>query len=226
MHYSEYKHTDPELIQTLTEIFPFAAISINGAEGPRIAHAPLTFRSGNTLAGALEFHLAKANPIASDMKIGVPVTILVQGPGAAISPSWFTSSFPNSNSDRSRTAPTYNYVSLIMHGRLAFLEDVALQRQIKHLVSASEPEGGWRTEELAVDLWQSWRKLIQGYRVEIAGFDMTVKLSHGDVPEDKRGVVEGLLERGVLADESMAHLVGGYDGTSKSLQSLLRSLKH
>ncbi len=225
MHYAEYKHTDAALIQALVETFPFAAISVNGAEGPRIAHAPLTFRSGNAPTGALEFHLARANPIARDMKTGVPVTILVQGPGAAISPSWFSASFPGPESDRSRTAPTYNYISLIMHGRLTFMDDPALQRQIKDLVIASEPEGGWQTEELAPDLWQGWRKLIQGYRLEIASFDLTAKLSPGDVPEDRRGVIEGLLRRGVLADTSMAHLIGGYDGTSETLQSLVRSLK-
>lgn len=225
MHYAEYKHTDPALIQALTETFPFAAISINGADAPRIAHAPLTFRAGKAPAGAVEFHLAKANPIARDMKVGVPVSLLVQGPGAAISPSWFTSSFPQPDSDRSRTAPTYNYISLIMHGRLEFMGDHALQLQIKDLVSASEPKDGWRTEELATDLWEGWRKLIQGYRLEIASFDMTVKLSHGDVPEDSHGVVEGLRARNVLADENMAHLISGYDGTSKSLQSLLRALK-
>lgn len=226
MHYAEYKHTDPALIQTVVETFPFASISVNGDEGPRIAHAPLTFRSGNAPAGALEFHLARANPIAHDMKIGVPVTILVQGPGAAISPSWYSSSFPGPASDRSRTAPTYNYISLIMHGRLTFMDDPALQRQIKDLVTASEPEGGWRTEELAPDLWHGWRKLIQGYRLEIVSFDLTAKLTPGDVAEDRRGVVEGLLERRELTDESMAHLVGGYDGTSESFQALLRSLKH
>ncbi|WP_017957234.1 FMN-binding negative transcriptional regulator [Rhizobium leguminosarum] len=226
MHYAEYKHTDPAVVRTLVDTFPFAAISVNGSKGPRIAHAPLTFRNGKAPVGALEFHLAKANPIAGDMNIGVPVTILVQGPGAAISPSWFTSSFPQPDSDRSRTAPTYNYVSLIMNGRLEFMDDLALQAQIKDLVVASEPDSGWRTEELAPDLWQGWRKLIQGYRLEIESFDLTVKLSHGDVPEDRSGVVAGLLERGVLADVSMAHLVGGYDGNSGSLPSLFRALKH
>ncbi|RXT29809.1 hypothetical protein B5P46_01675 [Rhizobium leguminosarum] len=226
MHYAEYKHTDPALVHALVDTFPFAAISVNGSKGPRIAHAPLTFRNGKTPVGALEFHLARANPIAGDMNIGVPATILVQGPGAAISPSWFTSSFPQPDSDRSRTAPTYNYVSLIMNGRLEFMDDVALQAQIKDLVLASEPENGWRTEELAPDLWQGWRKLIQGYRLEIESFDLTAKLSHGDVPEDRSGVVAGLLERGILADVSMAHLVGGYDGNSGPLPSLFRALKH
>jgi len=226
MHYAEYKHTDPDLVRALVDIFPFAAISVNGSHGPRIAHAPLTFRNGRFPAGALEFHLAKANPIARDMKIGVPVTILVQGPGAAISPSWFTSSFPQDDSDRSRTAPTYNYVSLIMNGRLEFMDDQALQTQIKDLVLASEPEGGWRTEELAPDLWQGWRKLIQGYRLEIESFDLTAKLSPGDVPEDKVGVIAGLLDRNVLADASMAHLLRGHDGTSQSLVSVVRALKH
>ena len=72
MHYAEYKHTDPVLVHALVDVFPFAAISVNGTQGPRIAHAPFTFRNGKFPAGALEFHLAKANPIARDMKIANP----------------------------------------------------------------------------------------------------------------------------------------------------------
>ncbi|OJF91762.1 hypothetical protein [Pararhizobium antarcticum] len=51
---------------------------------------------------------------------------------------------------------------------------------------------------MAPDLWEGWRKLIQEYRLEIEHFDLTVKLSPGDAPEDKSGVVAGLLERSVL----------------------------
>lgn len=225
MHYAEYKVVDPAVLRAMIETFPFAAIMTNDDDGPRVAQAPLTYRSGRQPAGAIEFHLAKANPIAPLMVQGAPVTILVNGPGAPISPSWYSASFPHPDSDRSRTAPTYNYLSLVVHGRLAFMSDAGLQTQIHDLVAASEPLDGWRTEELAPDLWSTWRQLIQGYRVEIERFDLTAKLSMGDTEGDRPGVIAGLRRRAVLADRSMAALLQGYGGTPQSLQEVITSLR-
>lgn len=225
MHYAEYKVVDPAVVRAVIETFPFAAIMANDSDGPKVAQAPLTYRSGRKPSGAIEFHLAKANPIASLMVLGAPVTILVNGPGAPISPSWYSASYPHPDSDRSRTAPTYNYLSLVIHGRLAYMRDADLQTQIHDLVSASEPPDGWRTEELAPDLWSMWRQLIQGYRVEIERFDLTAKFSAGDAVGDKPGVIAGLNERAVLADRSMAALLQGYDGSPQSLQEVITSLQ-
>ncbi|RXT51189.1 hypothetical protein B6S44_21520 [Bosea sp. Tri-44] len=225
MHYAEYKHADPSLVHDMVETFPFATFMVNGDRGPMVAQAPLTFRDGRAAAGALEFHLARVNPIAPLMTPGTPVTILVQGPGAAISPSWFNASFQGANRDRSRTAPTYNYVSLVMRGRLEFMPDEALQAQIADLVLAHEPQDGWRLEELAPQLWEGWRRAIQGYRLEIDEFDLIAKLSHGDVPDDRPGVVEGLRSRALQDDHVIARLVAGYDGTPASLRAQLRALR-
>lgn len=225
MHYAEYKQHDPALVLEMVTTFPFATIMANGNNGPLLAQAPLTPRIGTSPAGAVEFHLALANPIAAALVPGAPITILIQGPGAAISPSWYTASFPEENSDRSKTAPTYNYLSLVIRGRLALVDDQTLQQQIKDLVLASEPEDGWRTDELSPHLWGGWRKAIQGYRLEISEFDLTAKISQGDAPGDKPGVVEGLRQRWLQQDAMMARLVDGYDGTASSLHSLLNSLR-
>lgn len=225
MHYAEYKVADPAVVRAVIETFPFAAIMANDSHGPKVAQAPLTYRSGREPAGAVEFHLAKANPVISLMVLGAPVTILVNGPGAPISPSWYAVSYPHRDSDRSRTAPTYNYLSLVIHGRLAFMSDADLRTQIHDLVAASEPADGWRTEELAPDLWSQWRQLIQGYRVEIERFDLTAKFSTGDTEGDKAGVIAGLNSRAVLADRSMAVLLNGYDGSPQSLREVVTSLQ-
>jgi len=37
--------------------------------------------------------------------------------------------------------------------------------------------------------------MIQGDRLEIAEYDLTAKVSQGDSPSDKPGVVEGLKQR-------------------------------
>ncbi|WP_207462218.1 FMN-binding negative transcriptional regulator [Azospirillum sp. SYSU D00513] len=225
MHYAEYKQTDPALVRAMVETFPFATITANGDEGPIVAQAPLTFRHGRNAADAVEFHLARANQIAASMTPGTPITVVVHGPGAAISPSWFTASFPGDKPDRSRTAPTYNYINLVIRGRVEFMDDDALQAQIGDLVLANEPADGWRLEELAPELWEGWRRHIQGYRLEIEYFDLTVKLSPPDEPADRPGVVDGLSKRALQDDEAIARLVGGYDGSSASLQALFRSFR-
>lgn len=225
MHYAEYKQHDPSLVLEMITTFPFATILANSTKGPLVAQAPLTPRIGTNSANAVEFHLALANPITEALVPGAPVTLLIQGPGAAISPSWFTESFQGENPDRSKTAPTYNYLSLIIRGRLNFIGDEALQRQIRDLVLASEPDDGWRTDELSPLLWNGWRKAIRGYRLEISEFDLTAKISQGDTPGDKPGVAEGLRKRGLQQDAMMAKLVEGYDGTASSLHSLLNSLR-
>ncbi len=138
MHYAEYKHSDPALVREMVETFPFATIMANGADGPAVAQAPITFRDGAAAAGAIEFHLARANPIAPLLAAGNPITVMVHGPGAHISPVWFTASFPELSSERSRTAPTYNYVSLVIGGRVEHKDDAALQVQIGDLVHANE----------------------------------------------------------------------------------------
>lgn len=209
MHYAEYKRSDPSLVREMIETFPFATIMTNGTGGPVVAQAPTTFREGIGAAGAIEFHLAVANPITTLLAPGEPITVMIHGPGAHISPLWFTASFPEPSSERNRTAPTYNYVSLVMGGRVEHKDDLALQVQIGDLVSANEGMHGWRLEELAPELWKAWRGAIRLYRLEIDRFDLTAKLSLGEVPEDRPGVVEGLRRRGIQDDYAMALLVEG-----------------
>lgn len=224
-HYGEWKHKDPALVRDMVETFPFAMIMVNDEKSPAVAQAPLTFREGPAAAGAVEFHLATANPIYPLMVDGIDITISVQGPGAQVSPRWFTSSFKGDKPDRSRTAPTYNYLSLIIKGQLKLMDGAALQKQISDLVAVHERSDGWQMTELAPDLWQEWQALIQLYRIEVSQFDLTAKLSYGEVAEDRPGIVSGLRERSTLGDEAVARLLEDYDGTPESLQARIRSLQ-
>lgn len=166
-----------------------------------------------------------ANPITPLLASDEPITVMVHGPGAHISPVWFTATFPLPSSERARTAPTYNYVSLVMSGRVEHMDDHALQVQIGDLVLANEGADGWRLDELAPDLWKAWRGVIRLYRIEIRRFDLTAKLSLGDVPEDHPGVVDGLTRRGIQDDHAMAMLVDGFAEGSASLAAGLRALR-
>lgn len=225
MHYAEYKRSDPLLVKEVVETFPFATIMVNGPDGPIVAQAPITFRSGSAAAGAIEFHLATINRIAAFLAPGTPITVMVHGPGAHVSPTWFTETFADAGAKRDRTAPTYNYLSLVMSGRLELMDKSALQVQIADLVAANEGADGWRLEELAPDLWESWCGMIQLYRIEIASFDLTAKFSPGDTPGDRPGVVAGLKQRGIQDDHAMAILVERSNDSSQSLAGSLQILR-
>lgn len=86
-HYARFKHHEPNLVRELVEVFPFAAIMTNGPSAPLVAQAPMTYRDSHTNAGALEFHLARANPICRFLEAKPPITVLVQGPSAPVSRS-------------------------------------------------------------------------------------------------------------------------------------------
>ncbi|WP_405048491.1 FMN-binding negative transcriptional regulator [Rhizobium rhizogenes] len=69
---------------------------------------------------------------------------------------------PHAASDRSHTAPTCNYVSATLEGRLYRLDCKGLQKQIDDLVADHEPDGGWRFGEIDPSLFSSWCDLLVG----------------------------------------------------------------
>lgn len=206
-HYSNFKKHDPSLIPWMVEQWPFALLAVNHSKGPAIARAPLTPRAGSSEAGAVEFHLARANPVTDLLIAGDPVTIVIDGPNGPVSPSWYTARFPPPHADRSRTAPTWNYLSLTFSGTPVVLTENELYAQIRSLVSASEPANGWRMEEMDEDTFTSWCQEIVGFRVEVESFDLTAKLSQEQAAADISGVLEGLTLRGNPTDDSLGQLI-------------------
>jgi len=217
MHYGHYKQRDIKALKALIESFPFATIAANAPDGPINAHAPLTFRQEAAGNGAVEFHLANENPIIPHLQNGVNITITVNGPGAHVSPNWYSASFPGDKPDRSKTAPTYNYIIADLRGPVKIMNMDGLTKQIRDLVAANEPVNGWRIQEIDPAIFEKWRNLITGFRVPIESFDMTAKLSQKQNPADKPGIIAGLKQRGALSDLAMAQIMEIYDGTPESL---------
>lgn len=206
-HYGQFRLRDAGIIPRIVARWPFAAIIANGADWPVVAHAPLTMGKAATGLGAVEFHLARSNPALPHLGHGTPVTVVVQGPSAHVSPAWYIGRFPDADADRSRTAPTWDYLTLTLRGRLAALSDEELTRQLGDLVAQHEGAAGWQLSEIDAGFFGGLRAHILGYRLEIEAFDCVAKFSQEQREADAAGVVAGLRARGSGQDHAVAELV-------------------
>jgi transcriptional regulator len=225
MHYAEFKLNKPGLIPAMVSAFPFATIMVNGPTCPLAVHAPATLTTEADGSERLEFHIAMANPAYEAMRLNPLATVCFHGPSAAISPSWYEGRFPGKDADRSRTAPTYNYLNLVVTGRVAPMTESELGDQIRDLVEKLEPDDGWQFDEIGVETYAAWSSLIRGFRISIETADLTAKLSQDQKTDDRVGITKGLRRRSGFMDDAMAELVQGFDGTAGSLTSLISARK-
>ncbi len=226
MHYEHFKQRDPRVLKALVENFPFATITANGPDGPVIAYAPLTFRQDTNTNGIVEFHLAKENPITPYLTNETKLTIVVNGPSASISPSWYTARFPTDKADRSETAPTYNYISANIKGSIQVMDDSSLVNQISDLVKKNQPTEGWKIQEIDPVIFSKWRGRVSGFRIIIESFDLTAKLSQEQNVADRPGIISGLQKRAEVSDLAMAEIIEIFDGTPESLVNALHTVGH
>lgn len=206
-HYQEFRQTDPEIISQVVDQWPFATITANGPDWPVVAQSPVVMPQ----PGYVEFHLANANPAMPQLSEGVHAVLVFQGPSAHVSPSWYRARFPGPDADRSRTAPTWDYLTLTLRGRLQIMEDAELTRHLGELVARHEGKQGWKLSEIDPAFFAGLRQHITGYRLGIEAFDCIAKLSQDQSAEDRKGIVAGLNARATGQDRALAGVISGFE---------------
>ena len=131
--------------------------------------------------------------------------VIVRGPDAHISPSWYAS-----KAEHGRVVPTWNYVTAHVYGELVVHDDpVWVEDLVRRLTDKHEPE--WRVDDAPRAFVEGQLRAIVGVEVRITRVEAKAKLSQNRPPEDVDGVVAGLRSVG---DEAMARAV---DEARKSL---------
>jgi len=117
----------------------FAHIFAVTADGPMLAHAPVTV----TEAGTLQFHLARHNRLCAGLD-GATAIISVAGPDAYVSPDWY---------GRPDQVPTWIYTAVEAEGRVRRLTAEALVDQLDALSAAQEahlaPKPAWTRHKMS-----------------------------------------------------------------------------
>jgi transcriptional regulator len=157
-------------------------------------------------AHALTGHLARTNTQWRDT-VG-EVLVIVRGPDAYVSPSWYAS-----KAEHGRVVPTWDYVLAHVHGELVLHEDADwLAAHVTRLTEAHETGRAepWAVTDAPARFVAGQLRAIVGVEVRIRRVEAKWKLSQNRPAADVDGVVAGLTVDGAL-------------GTAAAVQAARRS---
>ena len=147
----------------------FGMLSINGPDGPLLAHVPFLLNAEGT---SLDLHLVRSNPIARVISQATPAVIAVTGPDSYVSPDWY---------GIENQVPTWNYIAVHLRGTIQLLpqDDMRdmLDRQSGHFEQALLPKRIWKTEKVEPEIMDRMMRQIVPARMQVTAIDGTWKLN-------------------------------------------------
>ena len=180
---------DRALLESLIAEIGFGMVFAATPDGPRVAHVPLLLAAG----GVVQFHLARGNALTRHLN-GMTALAVINGPDGYVSPSWY--------GDPAQ-APTWNYVSLELEGRVRRMDAEGLQAQLAALSARQEARiaGGepWTMDKLPPDKLRQLLAGIVGFELEVLAWRPTFKLSQNNPIDERARVADGLEGEGMPA---------------------------
>lgn len=178
---------DEQEIRALVAEVGSAQLVTSGADGyPLATLLPVVWREDVVIA-----HFARANPhwraIAGDQ----PALLVVTGPQAYISPTWYAA-----KAEHGKVVPTWNYSVVQLTGRVTVHDDVDwLQGAVDELVEHHEGhrEAPWRSSDAPEKYLRGQLRAIVGLEFAVERVEAKAKLSQNRSDADREGVVAGLL---------------------------------
>jgi transcriptional regulator len=183
-----------EALHRIVRTYPLGMLVTHSAKGIDADHLPFEFDADRGAHGTLVAHVARANPLWSEIGDGAEVMVVFRGAEGYVSPSWYPSKHENH-----RSVPTWNYEVVHAHGRLRIVDEEKFLRGVVGRLTrrheSTEPRP-WKMGEAPRDYMEMMMKAIVGIEVELNRLEGKRKLSQNRDERDAQGVVSALLERG------------------------------
>lgn len=135
-------------------------------------------------------HMAKANPHWRSIAEGMPALIIVTGPQAYVSPSWYPA-----KAEHGRVVPTWNYTAVHLIGRVYLRHDAEWKlRAVSSLTDRHESsrEHPWHVTDAPDDYIATQLNAIVGIEMLIDSVEAKAKLSQNRSTADQQGVIDNL----------------------------------
>lgn len=189
-----FEESRPEALCALIADHPLGALVTVGPHGLDANHLPFEFDPAAGAHGTLRAHVARANPVWREAAERPEALVIFQGPSAYISPSWYPSKL-----ETHRHVPTYNYMVVHAHGRIAVRDDEKFLRgllaRLTRRMEASQPEP-WKMGEAPADYLSQLLADIVGIEIELTRLVGKSKLGQNREPRDRRGAAVALTGSG------------------------------
>jgi transcriptional regulator len=178
---------EAEIRRTVEAVGSAQLVTVSRDGSPDATLLPIVWHGDTVIA-----HMARANPHWHQLDDGSPTLLIVTGPQAYVSPSWYPS-----KAEHGRVVPTWNYTAVHLHGRVRVHDDPDWLRTAvdalvdRHEGSRADP---WRTSDAPERYLTGQLRAIVGLEVTIERVEATSKLSQNRSAADRAGVIRGLAD--------------------------------
>ena len=180
-------------------------VTLSSSGGLDANHIPLHLSEHPAPLGTLRGHIARANPLWSDLAHNAGVLAVFHGPNAYVTPSWYPT-----KAETGKAVPTWNYAVVHAHGTLRVVDDAAWLRAHLEALTAhneaafSEP---WHFSDAPSDFTDKLLEAIVGIEIAITRLSGKWKVSQNQPERNRAGVVHGLRAGGSDDAREVAALV-------------------
>ena len=202
------KHFEESRVEVLHELIrarPLSTLVTLSSGGLNANHIPLYLAKEPAPLGTLRGHVARANPMWSDLAKDVEALAIFHGPDVYITPTWCPT-----KAETGKVVPTWNYAVAHAYGPLRVIDDASwLRAQLETLtahneVAFAEP---WRVSDAPHDFIEELIGAIVGIEIVISRLSGKWKTSQNQPPQNQAGVIRGLRETGKAEALEMAALI-------------------
>jgi len=193
-----------EVLHALMREHPFATLITHDDNGLTANHLPLHLAPEIAPLGALQGHVARANPLWQE-PADTAVLVIFHGPQTYVTPSWYPT-----KREHGKAVPTWNYVVVHARGRLRAIDDPGwLRQQLETLVASHEAGFAepWQIADAPPDYIDKMLTAIVGIEITITELKGKWKISQNQPLANRAGVVAGLRQQGTADALAMAELV-------------------
>ena len=201
----QFEEPRVDVMHALIRARPLATLVTLSSGGLNANHVPLYLAESPAPFGTLQGHVARANPILSDLNSNSESLAVFHGPNAYITPSWYAT-----KNETGKVVPTWNYAVVHAYGFLRVVDDAAwLRAQLEALTAHNEAPFAepWTVSDAPQEYIAKLMTAIVGIEMVITKLSGKWKVSQNQPAQNQAGVVAGL-EASSLPDAlAMAALV-------------------
>ncbi len=201
----QFDEPNVEVMHELIRAYPLATLVTLSASGLNANHIPFHLSASPAPFGTLQGHVARANPILSDLENNREVLTVFHGPNTYISPSWYAT-----KKATGKVVPTWNYAVVHAYGHMRVVDDVAwLRTQLEALTAHNEASFAepWAVADAPREFTEKLIGSIVGIEMVISRLSGKWKVSQNQPQQNQASVIEGLNAAGQPDSCAMAVLV-------------------